>query len=212
MKYAEMRFSGSGGQGLGLAGLIAAEAAIAEGYEVCQTQSYGPEARGGSSRTDVIVSRKPILFPNCRHLDFLLAMNQESCSRYAEKVKEDSIILVDSTFVDQIPEGRVYECPLTLKCVEEFGSRIVANVMALGVLAALSRYFKVASWRNAIIQRVPERFRDLNLKAFELGHKAGREILHIEEGRVPVAYDRKLPVPDELKRIRIVKRSRKKGT
>ena len=212
MKYAELRFSGAGGQGLGLAGLVTAEAAIIEGFEVCQTQSYGPEARGGSSRTDVIVSRKRIMFPNCRHLDVLLAMNQESCHRYASSVKEDGMVLVDATFVDQMPEGQVYESALTSKCIEEFGTPIVANIMALGVIAALTRFFRLVSWRTAIESSVPARFRDLNLKAFKLGHRAGREIMHIEEGRVPLAYDRKQPVPDELKRIRIVRRSKGKSS
>ena len=210
MKYAEMRFSGSGGQGLALAGLVTAQVAMLDGYNICQTQSYGPEARGGSSRTDVIISTREILFPNCRSLDVLLAMNQESCHRFASKVKECGIILVDSKYVDQIPEGRVYECPLTRLCIEEFKTPIVANIMALGVLAALSGYFKLASWRNAIVGRVPERFKDLNLKAFERGHRAGREILHFEEGRGLIAFDRKQPVPEELKKLRIVKRGKRK--
>lgn len=212
MMYAEMRFSGSGGQGLGLAGLVTAEAAIHAGYEVCQTQSYGPEARGGASKTDVIVSKNQILFPNCRNLDVLLAMNQESCHRYSSLISDEGIILVDSTFVDQIPEGHVYECPLTAKCIEEFNTKIVANVMALGVIAALTGYFRLSTWRRAIDRRVPERFRELNLEAFKLGHKAGREIVNVEEGRMQLPYDRKQPVPEDLKQLQLVRRSkRKKG-
>jgi len=193
-KYCEVRLSGAGGQGLGLAGRVLSEAAIRADYNVCQTQSYGPEARGGSSRTDVILSRNEILFPNCRNLDILLALNQESANRFAWEVKEDGFLLLDSSFVNQIPEGHVYAFPLTDVSIELFKTPVVANIMALGMMAALGRLFDLETWVRVIRETVPERFVDLNLKAFEAGHKEGREVLHIEEGRVPVAFDRKRPV------------------
>jgi len=200
MDYAEIRLSGSGGQGMGLAGRIFSESAITEGYNVCQTQSYGPEARGGASRTDIIFSCHQILFPNCRNLDVLLAMNQESSDKFSDSVREDGLILVDSTYVDQPPEGnRVYEYRLTKTSMETFKIPLAANLIALGIIAALTRYFSLESWTDSIRRTVPPKFRELNLDAFELGHREGREILHVEEGRVPVAYDRKRPVPECIK-------------
>ncbi len=198
-RYYEVRLSGAGGQGLGLAGKVFSEAAILADYNVCQTQSYGPEARGGSSRTDIIISKKEILFPNCRNLDILLAMNQESADKFSRDVVEDGIILVDSTFVNQLPEGRVYAYPLTKRSTEEFGTPMPANIMALGMLAALARLFSIDIWVKAISMSVPKRFLEMNLRAFEIGHREGREILHVEEGRAPLAYDRKQPVPKVLK-------------
>ena len=198
-KYYEIRLSGAGGQGLGLAGRVFSEAAIDSGYNVCQTQSYGPEARGGASRTDIIISKKEILYPNCRNLDILLAMNQESADKFGKSVKDEGIILVDTTFVNQIPEGRVYEYSLTSISIEEFKTPMAANIIAVGMLASLTRLFALDAWIRALKARVPKRFIKMNLDAFELGHKEGREILHVEEGRVPVAYDRKQPVPDCLK-------------
>ncbi|MCK4806687.1 MAG: 2-oxoacid:acceptor oxidoreductase family protein [Candidatus Aegiribacteria sp.] len=198
-KYYEIRLSGAGGQGLGLAGRVFSEAAIESGYNVCQTQSYGPEARGGASRTDIIISRKEILYPNCRNLDILVAMNQESADKFYRSVVDEGIILVDTTYVNQIPEGRVYEYCLTNISMEEFKTPMAANIIAVGMLASLTRLFTLENWIRAIKKRVPERFIKMNLKAFELGHKEGREILHVEEGRVPVAYDRKQPVPECLK-------------
>ncbi len=198
--YYEIRLSGSGGQGLGLAGRVLSQAAMLGGYDVCQTQSYGPEARGGSSRTDVIISRKEILYPNCRDLDILLAMNQESADRFSSDVKDGGMILVDSTFVDQLPAGKVYEYPLTQIAIDRFGTPLVANLIAVGMMASLSRLFALDVWVRTIRQTVPKRFVDLNLEAFEHGHREGREILHVEEGRVPVPYDRKQPVPECLKR------------
>jgi len=199
-KYYEIRLSGAGGQGLGLAGRVFSEAAIDSGYDVCQTQSYGPEARGGASRTDIIISKKDILYPNCRNLDILLAMNQESADKFGKSVKDDGIILVDTTFVNQIPEGKVYEYNLTSISIEEFKTPMAANIIAVGMLASLTRLFSLDAWIRALKARVPRRFIKMNLNAFELGHKEGREILHVEEGRVPVAYDRKQPVPDCLKK------------
>ncbi|MFO8183048.1 MAG: 2-oxoacid:acceptor oxidoreductase family protein [Candidatus Aegiribacteria sp.] len=199
-RYYEIRLSGSGGQGLGLAGRVFSEASIQSDYNVCQTQSYGPEARGGASRTDIIISRKEILYPNCRHLDILLAMNQESADKFSGEVEEGGIILVDTTYVNQPPQGKVYQFPLTTRSMEEFGTPVAANIIAIGMLASLGRLFSIDTWVRAIEKTVPERFVKMNLNAFEIGHREGREILHVEEGRVPVAYDRKQPVPDSLKK------------
>jgi 2-oxoglutarate ferredoxin oxidoreductase subunit gamma len=199
VKYTEIRLSGSGGQGLGLAGRILSQAAILEDMFVCQTQTYGPEARGGASRTDVIISRREILYPECRELDVLLAMNQASTDKFACNVKAGGMIIVDSTFVDQLPEGRVYEFPFTSRCVDITGKPIAANLMALGMLAGLSRYFTLETWINAIRCTVPSRSVDMNLQIFEFGHKMGREVLSMEEGRIPMAWDRKMPVPKAIR-------------
>jgi 2-oxoglutarate ferredoxin oxidoreductase subunit gamma len=199
MSYSEIRLAGSGGQGLGLAGRILSQAAILNGSEVCLTQSYGPEARGGASRTDVIISDKPILFPNCRKLDILLAMNQESSDKFSPKLKETGFSIVDSTYVDQLPEGKVYESPFTSRCIETFGQKIAANLIALGMFAALSRLFNLDIWTEAIRMTVPAAFLEMNLNAFELGHREGREIMHMEEGRIPITWDRKQPVPKAIR-------------
>jgi 2-oxoglutarate ferredoxin oxidoreductase subunit gamma len=199
MTYSEVRLAGSGGQGLGLAGRILSQAAILNGNEICLTQSYGPEARGGASRTDIIISDKPILFPNCRKLDILLAMNQESSDKFSPKVKETGFCIVDSTYVDQLPEGKVYEYPFTNNCIANFGQKIAANLIAMGMFAALSRFFALEIWAEAIRMAVPPAFLEMNLNAFELGHRDGREILHMEEGRIPVTWDRKQPVPKAVR-------------
>jgi 2-oxoglutarate ferredoxin oxidoreductase subunit gamma len=200
MRYAEVRLSGSGGQGLGLAGRLLSEVAMAEDFNVCQTQSYGPEARGGASRTDVIVSKDEILFPNCRELDVLLAMNQESCTLFSPEVKESGIVIVDSGFVDQIPVGTVFKYPFTRTAVEKYKTALVANMIALGVMATAAGLFKIETWRRIISAKSPDRFRENNLEAFELGCAAGREMVKNQAVARPVAWDRKAPVPSSLKR------------
>jgi 2-oxoglutarate ferredoxin oxidoreductase subunit gamma len=202
MRYAEIRLSGAGGQGLGLGGRILAETAINDGYNVCQTQSYGPEARGGASRTDVIVSKTEILYPICRNLDVLLAMNQQSADKFGPFVKEDGFSLVDSTFVDQPPEGTVYEYSFTQVSKDTFGTPLAANMIALGMMGSLTSFFGLDAWRESITKIVAKRFKEMNLDAFEVGHRQGREVLHVKEGRVELAHDRKEPVPEWLKKIR----------
>ncbi len=201
MRYAEIRLSGSGGQGLGLAGRILSEVAMAEDFNVCQTQSYGPEARGGASRTDVIVSRDEILFPNCREIDVLLAMNQESCDTFSEEVKETGIIILDSTFCDQTPAtGTVYKYPFTRVAVEKFKSALTANMIALGVFASITRYFPYDVWKRVISARTHERFRQVNLEAFEFGCAEGRTLAKEQSENRPVVWDRKAPVPSGLRK------------
>jgi 2-oxoglutarate ferredoxin oxidoreductase subunit gamma len=100
----EVRFSGKGGQGMILAGIILAEAAaIYSGKNAIQSQSYGPEARGGASRADVIIANGDILYPKTTALDFLLALSQEACDSYARHLKEGGILLADSEAVKHIP-------------------------------------------------------------------------------------------------------------
>ncbi|MGE4561131.1 MAG: 2-oxoacid:acceptor oxidoreductase family protein, partial [Desulfobulbus sp.] len=106
-KRYEMRFSGSGGQGLITAAVIFAEAVgVHDGKYVCQTQSYGPEARGGKSKAEVVISDTPIDYPKARRLDLLLAMNQAACDAYYRDLNPDGLLVVDSSLVEQYPTNR----------------------------------------------------------------------------------------------------------
>src|SRR4030042_4909584 len=94
----EIRLGGSGGQGIILMGIILAEAiGIYEGKSVAQTQSYGPEARGGSSKSEVVISDEEIDYPKAMKPDLLLAMNQKSCDDFYPDLKPDGMLIVDST-------------------------------------------------------------------------------------------------------------------
>src|SRR6266581_9022196 len=103
----ELRFSGAGGQGLILAGVIMAEAAaIYDGKQAVQSQSYGPEARGGASKSEVIISEGPVDYPKATTVDALLAMTQEACDKYTHDLKEGGVLLVDSDLVKRLPAGK----------------------------------------------------------------------------------------------------------
>lgn len=175
----EIRLSGEGGQGLVLAGKILAEAAaIYQGLNATQSQSYGPEARGGASRSEVIVSDEDIDFPKAVHLDLLLALTQEACSRYVRDLKPTGILLVDAAAVVELPQGpfRVYALPLIQTARDEVGKEIVANMVALGVVAHLLQVVDVASIREAMLTRVPRGTEEINQRAFELGLALGEGV------------------------------------
>lgn len=168
----EIRLSGSGGQGLILAGQVLAEAAaIYDDNNATQSQSYGPEARGGASRSDVIIADEEIDYPKATHIDLLLAFTQEACDKYISDLKTEGILLIDSTGVTKIPEGgfEVHAFPMTDIATQEMGRAVVANILALGLIAGLSKVVSPAAMEQAIRARVPKGSEELNLKAFRKG-------------------------------------------
>ena len=172
----EIRLSGSGGQGIILASIILAEAAgIFEGYHVSQTQSYGPEARGGKCKAEVVVSSKQIDYPKAVQLDMMLAMNQASCDAYYYDFKPNGLLLVDSGLVEQVPTSRVVELPFTNIARKVAGKALFANIVALGVLAHLCPILSINSLESALAARVPKGTKKLNTKALQAGIKAAEE-------------------------------------
>jgi len=177
----EIRLSGSGGQGLILAGVILAEAANLEGKYVVQTQSYGPEARGGASRSEVIVSNQPIDFLMVEEADIFLALNTEAYLKYCYRVKPDGVIIIDDGISPKLHRTKVNVFPIIKVAREDLGREIVANIVSLGVFTALSGIMEYASVEEALKNRVPPHTISLNLKAFQRGWELGREHLHSKE-------------------------------
>jgi 2-oxoglutarate ferredoxin oxidoreductase subunit gamma len=168
----EIRFSGAGGQGLITAGIILAEAAaIIEGKHAAQSQSYGPEARGGASKSEVIISDAPIDYPKATIVDACLAMTQESADKYANGIKEGGVLLLDTDFVPREPVGnfKIYKMPITRTAKEDLGREIVANVVALGAMIALTGVVSREAGEKAVLAKVPTAFIELNKKAYNLG-------------------------------------------
>jgi 2-oxoglutarate ferredoxin oxidoreductase subunit gamma len=171
----EIRLSGSGGQGLILMGIILAEAiGIYDGKYVAQTQSYGPEARGGSSKSEVIVSEEEIDYPKAIRLDLLLAMNQKSCDEFYPDLKPEGLLIVDSTFVTQIPTPKAFQIPFTRLAREKFGREVVANIIALGALSQLTPIVSAKAVESAVLARVPKGTEKLNRDALKAGINAAK--------------------------------------
>jgi len=172
----EIRLSGSGGQGIMLMAIILAEAiGIHDGKFISQTQSYGPEARGGSSRADVIMSDEEIDYPKAISLDLLLAMNQRSCDEYYPELRPGGMLIVDSTFVKQVPDQHAYAMPFTRLAREELKQDMLANILALGALAELTSIVSLAAIEAAVLARVPAGTEKVNHAALQAGIRLARQ-------------------------------------
>lgn len=169
----EIRLSGSGGQGLILAGIILAEAAIIDGKNAVQTQSYGPEARGGASKAEVIISTEKIDFPKVRNCDIFLSLTQKSFDQYGKGIKEDGIIIVDNIVNSQSANNKIYSVPIIDTAVNVIGKPMVVNIVALGVLVALTQVVTKEALEQAVLDRVPKGTEELNKKALEMGYAMG---------------------------------------
>lgn len=164
------RFSGTGGQGLITAGIILAEAALLDGKMAIQSQSYGPEARGGSSKAEVIISDEAIHFGRVMHPEALLVMSQEAADKYSADCTPDSLIITDSLFVENVPvSAHRVDLPITRTAVSTCGKALFANIVALGAVAALTNCVSVESLTKAVLDRVPKGTEDANKKALAAG-------------------------------------------
>jgi 2-oxoglutarate ferredoxin oxidoreductase subunit gamma len=157
-------------------GIILAEAiGIYDGKYVAQTQSYGPEARGGSSKSEVIVSDEEIDYPKAIKLDLLLAMNQKSCDEFFPDLKPDGLLIVDSTFVTQLPTPKAFQIPFTRVAREKFKKEVVANIIALGALSQLTPVVSPKAVESAVLARVPKGTEKLNRDALKAGMNAAKQ-------------------------------------
>lgn len=173
-----VRLGGAGGQGIVLAGLILAEAAALAGRRVAATQAYGPESRGGASRSDVIISDQPVTFPVARRLDVLVALTQEACQRSLAAVAPEGIAILDSGRVAPPGNGAVvcHLVPITETARAASGSVMTANVVALGIVRAVTGVVPYAALRDAVTRRVPAASLAINLAALEAGERLGDAI------------------------------------
>ncbi len=176
MRY-DIRLSGTGGQGIIVMGIILGEAiGIYDGKCVAQTQSYGPEARGGSSRAEVVVSDEEIDYPKALRLDVLLAMSQKSCDQYYHDLKDDGTLIVDSTFVTQFPVPEIFAIPFTRIAREKLGKEMAANIVALGALGAITNCVSKGALEKAVVARVPKGTENLNREALRAGMAAAKRV------------------------------------
>lgn len=172
----ELRLSGSGGQGLLTAGLILSEAATLAGLNVTQTQSYGAASRGGSSRSDVVISDNPIYYPEATNFDALVALTQESMDKFTPFLRENGILIVDTVFVKnhQSMGQKVYALPFTEIAIDKLGSSLPTNILALSFLVKVTKIVSDKCLREAIKAFKPQ-FAESNLKAMKLAFKLAEE-------------------------------------
>lgn len=167
----EIMLTGSGGQGMILAGIILAKAGIKDGLNVTQTQSYGPEARGGASRAEVIIDTDEISFPKVTAADVILAMTQEAADKFRSKLRPGGTMIVDPMHVHTLPEvdGKVYAVEITRLAKEATGRTVSANIVALGAINAACRLVSPEALAAAVAESVPKGTEATNYKALEAG-------------------------------------------
>jgi len=176
----EIRIGGFGGQGIIRTGLMLATAACVYGDKnAIQTQSYGPESRGGRCKSEVVISDEEIDFPAVEHPDVLITLSQEAYSDYVNDLKEGGVLLVDPDIVPNQRKdvnAKIYEIPAT-RIAEELGKKIVANVVMVGAFTALTNMLGVDVVKESIKRNVPKGTMELNLTAFEKGYGYGKSLL-----------------------------------
>jgi 2-oxoglutarate ferredoxin oxidoreductase subunit gamma len=161
----EIRICGFGGQGIILAGVVLGEAATRAGHRAVQTQSYGPESRGGAARAEVVISSEPIDYPRVSRPDVVVALSQAGYDRFGQDVADDGIVLVDEALVEA--EG-VTSVPFTTTA-EEVGRKIVSNVVMVGYLGALIEVIPHDVLESTVLANIPAGTEDLNRKAVTAG-------------------------------------------
>ncbi len=187
-KRTEIRLAGEGGQGMILAGIILAEAAaIYEGKQVTQTQSYGPESRGGASRSEVVISDGEIDHPEVLCPDVVLALSQEAYDKFGRTARPGGLLVVDEDGVQTGPDFAGIRVPITRIANETTGKAITANTVVLGVLVGLTNLVSHEAIEKAVIARAPKGTAEMNRKALEAGFAAAHRAKATPPGSVALA-------------------------
>ncbi len=163
----EIRIAGFGGQGVVLAGLILGQAAIREGKQAVQTQSYGPESRGGAARSEIVISNEAIDYPKVIEADILVALSQTAFDKFYPAVKEKGTIIVDSDLVTV--QNKQVHAALFTKTADELGKKVVANSIMLGFLAVSTGVVSEESLKATLEENVPKHTIKLNIEACNRG-------------------------------------------
>jgi 2-oxoglutarate ferredoxin oxidoreductase subunit gamma len=176
MRLTEIRIAGFGGQGVILAAAIIGKAScIFQNNFATMTQSFGPEARGGSSSAQVILSDEPVTYPYITQPDILVVMSQEAFTRFSPELKAGGLLIVEQDMVRVTglkSSARVYSVPAT-RLAEELGKKMVLNVVMVGFFGAVAGILDPENLRKAVADSVPSAFQQLNLQAFDKGFAYG---------------------------------------
>lgn len=176
----EIRFAGFGGQGIIKSGIItAAAASIHAAKNAVQTQSYGPESRGGACKSEVVISEEEIDFPKVVEPDILVLMSQHAYNDYFDDIKAGGTVILDPDMIPHEKDSKntkIFRVPAT-KIAEELGRKIVANIVMLGAFVAITRVLDEKSVMEAVKENIPKGTEELNLAAFKKGYEYGKSLV-----------------------------------
>ncbi|WP_320169334.1 2-oxoacid:acceptor oxidoreductase family protein [Maridesulfovibrio sp.] len=172
----EIRLSGLGGQGiLTLGKVMGSGLSLGHSYFVTQTQSYGPEARGGASRSDLVVSSSVISYPKAESLDLLIALSQEACNMYYRNLKPGGLLMIETDLVKQPPVNQYIGLPFTHLAKEKIGLVQAMNTIVLGAATYLLPFAQQRVMRKNLEEILPAKIREINVKAFNLGFREAKK-------------------------------------
>ena len=175
----EVRFAGFGGQGIIKSGIIvAAAASIHAGKNSVQTQSYGPESRGGACKSEVVISEQEIDFPKLVQPDVLVVMSQAAYNDYADDIKQGGTVILDPDMIPtqkDLGKVKIFKVPAT-KMADQLGRRIVANIVMIGAFVAITKLLDENAVKESIKENIPKGTEELNLAAFEKGYEYGKNL------------------------------------
>ena len=170
----EVRLAAVGGQGLITAGALLAKGVIEKkGMYATQSPTYTSQVRGGPTKVDILMDKEEILFPQATAIDLYFATAQKSFDLYYHHIKSDAVIIVDSDLVTKRPPGmpqKLYGIPLTKETVAHVGNIVTVSVVALGIVAKVSKLLSKEELQNIVVSSFPKSAEELNLKAIDLGY------------------------------------------
>ena len=180
-KRIELRFGGLGGQGIITMGVLVGHAAVVyDGKYAVQTQSYGPEARGSACRSEVVISDEPIDYPKVLNPDIFVCMSQEAYHKYISGLKSSGYLIIEENLVKvdeaSAPTKKIFKVPAIRMAEKEFNKPIVANIIMLGALVAITGVVSVNGIKRSIVERFPK-YDELNLNAFDVGYNYAKSKL-----------------------------------
>lgn len=190
MKTTEIRFSGFGGQGIIRCALISGKAlSLYDKKNASMNQSFGPEARGSACSSQLVVSDDRVLYPYITRPQILISMSQEAYEKYEPELRDDGILIIDTDLVRlKSLRGKIklFAIPST-RFAEEMGNRIIANLVMMGFFTAVTKVVTPEAMKKALPGLVPDRFLDLNIRAFDKGYEYGLRILEESKKKRPKA-------------------------
>lgn len=179
MERCRLVFSGAGGQGVIMAAIILAESAVMyENLIATQTQAYGPEARGGATRSDIIIADSEIYFPKVTQPNVLVCLTQEAYMKFYGIVRPGGLLLTDSRYVKSLltVDSRQIQLPMHKSIMDEIGNDVAYSTCMLGALLGLTELVKPESVMQVIEKRIPLDALDMNRKALDIGLALVRDL------------------------------------
>ncbi len=190
-----IRITGLGGQGNVLMGTILSDALVKDGKWVIQTQAYGAQVRGGLTLCDVLFSNDPIDFPKAQTFDMIFAMHDLGLKKHAKYLKNNGILFVDTSTCGVVPRfiqsvtKKIISIPVTNISEELFKSKVFANVINLGIVAATTNIVNHVRLKEAVLEHVPEKYAEKDLKALEEGYNLSNKVYSLREKlKIPYSH------------------------